>query len=193
MRTRVRAAALLTVAVLALGACKASVNVSSGESSPAAASGGSNTYSDNGVTFQYPSSWTTHAPASMAAQTGSAQWTTTLASGQGQNLIIVTAYGLNFAVNSGNIDKIKSQVSQTLGNIAQQAGGTFGGNLAPTTMGGFPGYQADITVGGGLASSVVVVFDGQTEYFMNCQYDSSGKSDVLAACDQVKGSFQATG
>lgn len=195
MRTNLRAAALLVVVMMALGACKASVTVTTNGSS-GSAGGGGNTYDKNGVAFQYPSNWQELTPASTSAQTGNEAWSATFGPGTGQNVVVVTAYALNLEINAGNVDKVKSEVASTLGNIAKAAGGSFNGSLTPTTMGGFPGFQADISVAGtsgeSLQSSVVVVFNGKTEYFVNCQYDSSSKSDVLAACDQIKGSFKAT-
>lgn len=196
MRTNLRAAALLVVTVMALGACKASVTITGGSPS-AGGGGGGNTYNDNGVTFQYPSDWQELTPASTSAQTGNQAWSATFGSASGQNVIVVTAYTLNVEINAGNVDKVKGEVASTLSGIAKQAGGSFDGNLTPTTMGGFPGFKADISVAGTggetLQSAVVVVFaPGKTEYFVNCQYDSSSQSEILTACDQIKGSFQAT-
>jgi hypothetical protein len=195
MRTNLRAAALLVVAAMALGACKASVTVTTNGSS-GSAGGSYNTYNDNGVSFQYPSAWQELTPTSPAAQTGSQSWSATFGPTSGQNVVVVTAYTLPLEVNAGNLDKVKSQVASTLGKIATQAGGSFSGNLSPTTMGGFPAFQADISVSGTsgttLQSSVIVAFNASTEYFVNCQYDSSSKNDVLSACDQIKGSFKST-
>jgi hypothetical protein len=196
MRMNLRATALLIVTVMALGACKASVTVTTNDST-GSAGGGGNTYNDNGVTFQYPSDWQELTPASTSAQTGNEAWSATFGSESGQNVIVVTAYTLNVEINAGNVDKVKGQVASTLSKIATQAGGSFDGSLTPTTMGGFPGFKADISVAGTsgetLQSSVIVAFaPNKTEYFVNCQYDSSSQSEVLTACDQIKGTFQAT-
>ena len=38
-------------------------------------------------------------------------------------------------------------------------------------------------------STIVLAFNGTTEYFVNCQYTAAKAAGVMRACDQVVGSF----
>ena len=38
--------------------------------------------------------------------------------------------------------------------------------------------------------NLLLLFDGATEYFLNCQYTPSGAEEMKQGCDQVVESFQ---
>jgi hypothetical protein len=41
-------------------------------------------------------------------------------------------------------------------------------------------------------SHVVLVYDGKTEYYLNCQYTPDGATEMKAGCDQAVASFQVS-
>jgi hypothetical protein len=37
------------------------------------------------------------------------------------------------------------------------------------------------------------VFNGTSEYLLNCQYTADTKAEILTGCDQIVSTFQVTG
>jgi hypothetical protein len=62
------------------------------------------------------------------------------------------------------------------------------------TVDGLPAIQLEATAinvnGVETKSHVVLVYDGNIEYFLNCQYTPDGEAEMTAGCDQVVASFQ---
>jgi hypothetical protein len=66
---------------------------------------------------------------------------------------------------------------------------------APLTVGGFPGASYDLLALPGLRSGqtrLIVLLDGDTQYFINCQSTPERRAAVTAACDQALATLQRT-
>lgn len=135
-----------------------------------------------GITFEYPGDFERTEDVDIAQSAGQAQKTVALAQSE-DNAIFVQRYALNRAVTAKDADAIRSELDQVLAR------------LASTDV---KGRQID--VGEPLAfryeieklrqpedgrSTIVAVFDGRTEYFLNCQSVPDGREELEEACERA--------
>lgn len=207
MTRSLRTSVLAAAAILILSACSASVNIGEGDTGATGTTGttgstdtgttGGNTYEGNGVSFSYPEDWQELESTGVQASTGGELWTVLVGPGPGADTVILTGYPLQQEVNESNVADVEAEIVSTLTSLSQQAGGAFDGELTEAEMGGLPGFEGSLTANGpdgqAVTSTVVLVFDGSIEYFLNCQYEPDGEAEVQAACEQVRSSFQVTG
>jgi hypothetical protein len=152
--------------------------------------GSAQTYRAHGVSFDYPAGWQelgyTNAEYGGAAKL----WDTAVGPGMPYDFILVEAYRVRLAVTAQNIDAGVPAVESLL----QQAGMTVHGTPEKITMAGLPGLRFRVT--GTVdrtryADTLVLAFNGTTEYFVRCEYTTGMAAEVGRACDQVVGSFHA--
>jgi len=159
--------------------------------SPSAAASGQ-TYSGNGVSFQYPESWQNLKLTGTKASTGSQLWNQTFGI-DGVNFVSVSGYAINVPITSADIDQQKNGIGQQIAGLFTQAGGSLDSGPTVETMAGLPALgftgTAQSPNGQSVNSRLVLAFDGTTEYFVNCQYDTSGQSEIVSGCDMVVGTF----
>jgi hypothetical protein len=194
-----RKAPILATAAFAilLAACSASVGVNDGDASPESttAIGGESSYAENGITLDYPSDWEALDQAGATTSTGGNElWTQGFGpEAQGSNVVIVSAYQLKLDVGDVPPEQLKTEIEATLDQLAQQAGGSRVGELEEASLGSLAGFQATINAesaeGAPVQSRVVFGFDGDTEYFLNCQYEPSAKAQILGGCDTMQQTF----
>jgi hypothetical protein len=187
-----RGSTLLLVLALVLGACARDPELGTGD-----AGGSGRVYSDNGVSFTYPSGWDELDAQSGAHTSGSNQlWTATVGPGQ-TDLVNLSAYQLSLEVTEDNIGDIESEIDQVIQGIVAQAHATVSSGPEQTTIAGFPAYKYEWT---GVqvndeekSSEVYLVFDSKTEYFFNCQFSDQAAADVTAGCHMILDSFETKG
>ena len=194
------AAAALVAATLT--ACSGSVGVSGGASSAGSPAGSSASmgasYTDNGVAFDYPTSWRLLQQTGATSSTGGNQlWTQAVGPGQSpSSVVIVSAYQLRLDVSKVEPGQLKTEIDATLDQLAQQAGGSRVGGLQDATLGALSGYQATINAqspsGQSVQSRVVFGFDRDIEYYVNCQYEPDARTPILNGCDAIQGTFAVT-
>jgi uncharacterized RDD family membrane protein YckC len=180
---RHRGLALVPLAIVLLAALGLSVyRVTS--------AGSAQTYRAHGVSFDYPAGWQevgyTNAEYGGAAKL----WATAVGPGMPYAIILVEAYRVGLAVTAQNIDA----GVPALESLLQQAGETVQGTPEKITMAGLPGLRFRVT--GTVdrtryADTLVLAFNGTTEYFVRCEYTTGMAAEVGRACDQVVGSFHA--
>ncbi|HZP89515.1 MAG TPA: PsbP-related protein [Actinomycetota bacterium] len=201
MRTRIRIPLVLALAsALALVGCSGNGGGgSTATSSPTGVPGGTSTpsasgktFSGNGISFQYPESWQEFTLSGTTASSGNQLWNETVGI-DAINFVSVSGYTINIPITSGNIDDQKAGIGQQISDLFAQAGGGIDSGPTDETMAGLPALgftgTANNPDGQPVSSRLVLAFDGTTEYFVNCQYDDSGQSELLAGCDQIVGSF----
>lgn len=190
------AAVALIPAILA--ACSAGGDPPAEEPSPTAAAGGSaetTSYSDNGVSFDYPVEWRLLDQTGATSSTGGDQlWTQALGLGVSEaSVVIVSAYQLRLDVSKVPPDQLKTEIDATLDQLAQQAGGSRVGGLTEASLGSLDGYEATIDAtspaGADVQSRVVFGFDRDLEYYVNCQYEPDARTVILDGCDTIQDSF----
>ena len=188
------AIALAAVVVLgaACGGDSDEPEVTSEEGGESAAS-----YSDNDVTFDYPSDWEEFPEAeATATSTGSNElWSATVGPDK-TNLVNVTAYKLNIDVTEENVDSIEGELDQVIQGVVDQAGGEITSGPTAEDVAGFPAYTytwEGVEVDGEPKdSSAYFVFVDDIEYFFNCQYSDDTEEDIQAGCDQILETFEVS-
>lgn len=196
-----KAAAIAGACVVIAGgatACSSSSS-SSSSASPSASSSPSvvtSTYSDNGVTFQYPQEWEERQQNS-GASTGTQLWTQSFGpSTSTSNLAIVSAYSVNIDITEENIASTQGEIETTIANLAKQANGTVTSPVKIESTAGLPGFTADVQVktqsGTTVDSTLWLFFQGKTEYFINCQAVPEAVTEMMAGCQVIRDTFKPT-
>jgi hypothetical protein len=155
-----------------------------------------NTYSENDVTFDYPEEWQEFSADAAASSMGSNElWDTTVGPDD-TNLVNITAYQLNIEVTDENIADIEQELDGVIQQVVDQAGGTIASGPTQSTLAGFPAYEYEwngVQVDGEAKDSrAIFLFNGDVEYFLNCQYSAETEEDVLAGCQLVLDTFEST-
>jgi hypothetical protein len=155
-----------------------------------------NTYNENDVTFDYPEEWQEFSADAAASSMGSNElWDTTVGPDD-TNLVNITAYQLNIEVSDANIADIETELDGVIQGVVDQAGGTIASGPTQTTLAGFPAYEYEwsgVQVNGEAKDSrAIFLFNGDVEYFMNCQYSAETEEDVLAGCQLILDTFEAS-
>jgi hypothetical protein len=186
----VAAAAVAAPMTLAASACSATVSVGN---SPATA-GGTQAYRAHGVLFDYPAGWLEE---NLPAPAGSGWlWRIGFAPGTGANLIAVEARRLSIPLGAGNLAAVSSQLEPLVRRFFAQEGGALVAGPQPITVRGLPGLrfggtgaEHDGTV---IGNTLVFVFNGTTEYAINCQHTRANAGAMQRACGQVLRTFTAS-
>lgn len=152
-------------------------------------------YSENDVSFDYPEEWDEFNADAAASSMGSNElWDATVGVDD-TNLVNITAYQLNVEVTEDNLADIESELDGVIKQVVQQAGGTIASGPTATTLAGFPAYEYewnDVDVDGDPKDSrAIFMFNGDVEYFLNCQYSADSEEDILAGCELILDTFEA--
>lgn len=134
------------------------------------------------ITFRYPASLEEADDLIFGSTSGSAD---TARAGVGinkANVILVSRYDLRRPVTTANVDGVKAEVDGVIENLA--------GKRVPgrrVEFGGLPGYAYRVPLGSpsGRVSRLYVLFDGQVEYFFNCQSTPEARVELDGACDEA--------
>jgi len=104
---------------------------------------------------------------------------------------------MTVAITPENIEEASTEISDSLSQLLTQSGGSIDSGPQRATMGGLPALDFTGTTkapdGSAVQARMVFAFDGTDEYYVYCQYSSTGKAQVLEACTQVVRTFQLTG
>ena len=154
----------------------------------AAACGGSGdgtkTFDEDGFnfTFTYPGEFETAENVEFSTSAGGTAKERAAIALDSDNLIAVTRFDLKVSVTKANLAQVKSELDSVIGQVAKRE--VAGKQIE---IGGFPGYEYEF----GLAepatgrSRFVVLFDGKTEYTVNCQSTESKRDELLAGCREA--------
>jgi hypothetical protein len=198
MRNLARVAALAVIPAILVSCSSAADRSGDGPSAsptPVGSTPETSSYADNGVSFDYPSDWQLLDQTGATSSTGGDQlWTQALGLGLSEaSVVIVSAYQLRLDVSKVPPEQLKTEIDATLDQLTQQAGGSRVGGLETTTLGSLHGYEATIDAtspaGSAVQSRVVFAFDGDLEYYVNCQYEPDARSAILDGCDAIQESF----
>jgi len=186
----------LAAVVLALVAAACGGTEGGAADAPADGSAPSRTYSDNGVTFEYPEGWEEFPAEASATAAGSSElWSATVGPDK-TNLVNLTAYRLNVAVTEENLTSIEAELDGVIQGVVKQAGGTITSGPTAEEVAGFPAYTymwEDVEVDGEPKDSAAYfLFDDKKEYFFNCQFSEQTQDEVQAGCEQILDSFVVT-
>src|ERR1022692_672773 len=186
--------ALLPVALVALVATGLSAGrapVTAGRA--AVGADGAHTYRGHGVSFSYPAGWQSES-ASSSDGGGTRLWQTAFDSATGTGLVWIGAYEMDSAVVAGNLGLAAPQVTRQVRSRAEHGGGTVQAGPRQIKVDGLPSLRSRVTGlsdGTPVETTLVVIFDGTTEYTVACSYFHSGAAEAQAACGQVLSTFRA--
>jgi hypothetical protein len=180
--------------VVALVAGLAVVSLTGGDDTPGSAD--DNHFSDHGVSFDYPSDWQDFGPASFQVNSGDVQWSESFGAQAGSNGAIVTEYALKKDVSSVSEAALQAELDRLFTSTVDQAGGQLTQPLSQTTVNGMPGYQVSFTSTTGgvdLTTDMVLVFQGNQQWNIQCQYAAADQQDVRPGCQQIWDTFTIEG
>ena len=136
-----------------------------------------------GLTFDYPDEFEVSDDVSASIQVGGAS------DGKSKgvrldekNGIVIQSYELNAEVTEANLGQFKPQLDAL---VTQGIGKAISGRR--TTAAGLRGYeyQFDLPRPAGARSRLAILFDGRTQYTVNCQYTKSKRRKVVDACGKA--------
>lgn len=174
-------ALLLSLAALALTAC--------GDDS----SSDTATFEGDGYpfTFEYPGDWGTASDISVNNEVSSGNASNLKGVGPADdNGIFLATYTTSEPITDQNIDQAKAALDRLVAQADPSAKGTVG------EVGGFPSVSFDavpVSDPSDAETNVVALFDGTSEYFINCQWTSDHEDEVKDACDQLRSTLKKTG
>jgi hypothetical protein len=134
------------------------------------------------ITFEYPGDFERTTDINAERSEGTAEKSVALAMSE-DNAIFVQRYALKQAVTPDDADAVKKELDRVLGDLAgtEQSGRRIdvGGPLAFRYEVGRLQEPEDGR------STIVALFDGDTEYFINCQSVPDGREELDEACDRA--------
>jgi uncharacterized RDD family membrane protein YckC len=154
---------------------------------------GPQTYRGHGVSFVYPGDWQQENDRLTSNRGAQQLWTTSVGPGTPLDAVTVTAYLLTREVTAGDIGSVIPELQ----SLARQLFGQFKGSLqkgpGKSTVGGLPAVLFDgagTVHGTRVISTLVFIFDGSTEYYVDCQRTNAQSVNVAHGCVQVVSSFR---
>jgi hypothetical protein len=163
-----------------------------------ALSGGDKTFEGDGFSFSYPEEWTEGEEFEARAQLGrEATSQVAVAPGHGQDGVLVEVGPVSPSISGGNIDQFKAEFAQAVESLFQEVEGELTAGPARVQVGGLPALRFEATgvtsQGVRTRSRLTLVFDGLTQYTVNCQFTPEGAEEIERGCDQVLSSFRVEG
>lgn len=150
------------------------------------------TFSGNGVSFAFPEDWDEFTVSETSASAGNELWSEAIGIDD-VNFVSIAGYEINIDITSTNIDEQAEHVGEQMGALFAQAGGDLVSGPDITEIDGLPALAFVGTAvnpsGTTVESRLVLAFDGMTEYFVNCQYDDRGESEIVAGCNLILSTF----
>lgn len=134
------------------------------------------------ITFEYPGDFERTTDVNAERGVGEAEESVALAMSE-DNAIFVQRYDLGESVTPANVKSVKRQLDKVLSRLA---GTEVSGKQIDA--GGLLAFRYEIDKlqqpeDG--RSTIVAVFDGDTEYFINCQSVPDGREELDEACERA--------
>ncbi len=190
MTITLKNAAIAVTAVAALGLIGCSSNSSNSSKAPQ-----TKVMVSDGVSYQYPDAWDVRPDITTKAQTGKGLWQQAVGASD-IDIAILTAYDVGSEVTPQDLPGLQSEVEGLLKGIAEQAGGSVTSAVTIEKTAGYPGFTQQLTIktpdGKSVQSTVWLFFKGNTQFFLNCQYQSDTQTQTLAGCDTIRTTFKVT-
>ncbi len=163
-------------------------------------------YNDHGVSFHYPHDWAPAKSKGVNVKTSNGAWTEMFSPtaaardplGTTADIVFLTEFDTSNAMDKKTLAASKDSITASVRNVAEKAGGSLLGGPTEVTMGGLPGYEYRISAktirGRESASRLVIVWNGATEYSLNCQHLASGTraAEIERGCKMIVDSFKLT-
>jgi hypothetical protein len=106
----------------------------------------------------------------------------------------VNVYRLNAAVTESNLEAVANEFLAVLEQGFRQAGGHMTGVPTSEPVAGLPTLSVTGTAstpkGVHVVEQVTVIFDGNTEYYLVCQFTPEHAEEMRQGCTQIFESFK---
>ena len=155
-------------------------------------------YKGHGISFRYPKDWEPAVFTGERAQNASGIWSEALkprSSSSKADMIFMSEYRTPVAITKQNRATYADEVASSVSNVATRAGGSLLAGPTMVSMGGLPGYgfriRAKTRDNLSSESLILLVWNGRSEYYLNCQHEAGGRyaAEVERACDKIIDSF----
>ncbi len=148
------------------------------------------TFSEEGfdITFEYPEDFEDISGLTFESEAGAEAGGTTAIGLDGTNLIAVQRFDLTTEVTDQNFDQAKPEIDQLFSQVAgEQVSGQ------ETEVAGLPALEYEVTIDQAedIQTRAVAIFDGDTEYLLNCQAGAELREQIQAACDLALETFES--
>ncbi|HKA69943.1 MAG TPA: RDD family protein [Actinomycetes bacterium] len=186
---RHRAIAAVVMSVLLLGLAGFAAQQADGSAEEIS------TYQGNGVSFDYPAGWRQGSGETGASSGGADTLWSTAVGVADRDLVTIQVYPLNVPVTEQNLDAVKPELEQLVGQLAAQLDGSVRSGPDEVTMAGLPGVRFEVTGtvdGISFQSLLVFAFADATEYFINCQHTDENADEIGQGCEQIMRTFTLT-
>jgi PsbP len=114
--------------------------------------------------------------------------------GSVSDILSVDVYRTRVAVTEENIAELTDQFAAEIDALVRQAQGRITRGPARVTIDGLPGLRFEASAldpeGVRIQSLLAFVFDGRTEYALNCQFTPEAAEEMKRGCDQAVESFE---
>ena len=142
---------------------------------------------DFDVTFEYPSDFDPLDDISFNRSAGSSAVATAGVGLDSTNLLALQRFDLNIEVTEDNIDEVQPEADML---FSQLAGEEVEGK--DVEVGGLPAleYEITLTEPADAQTRATAIFDGSTQYLLNCQSTAAEEDAVTAACDTALETFE---
>lgn len=184
--------ALLVAAAFAAG-CGGGDEEEGSSSEPEAAQPSTETnetFSEEGfdIAFEYPEDFEVLEDVQFSQSAGVPAANTTGVGLDGTNLLAVQRFDLNTKVTDQNFQAVKKEADQV---FSQAAGEQVSGE--ETEVAGLPALQYDVTIDAAedIQTRAIAIFDGNTEYLLNCQSGAEQREVIEAACDLALETYES--
>ncbi|MGI8686274.1 MAG: DUF4190 domain-containing protein [Acidimicrobiales bacterium] len=190
------------VAGIALGAAETvvfAVMVVTGSLSLTASVGDSSVldakYRGNGIAFTYPSTWEESDTVTVDRKArGGGKLFQTVIGRADHDLIVIQAFRLERPVTEVSADEVQGELEDLVAGLLGDDGEVLSGPT-PVEVGALAGYSFTFSLRTAekvdLRSKMTFLFDGSTEYTINCQHNRYA-GQVAKACAQVLDTFHTT-
>lgn len=167
-------------------------------------SSGDRKYEGHGISFNYPHNWAPAESKGVNVKTSSGLWTEMFSptaaakdpAGTTADIVFITEFATDVAVTKKSLAASVDNITASIAQVAEKAGGKLLDGPTELTMGGLPGYEyrisAETVKGRKSESRLVVVWNGRTEYSLNCQHRVGGTlaDEIERGCKMVVESFK---
>lgn len=153
------------------------------------------TYHAHGVSFKIPYGWR-RMSLTKQTETGNEIWSESFGPRSGSDLVGVTAYATKFVVTQKNAAERAPDVAASLKDTLTSAGGILLDGPTLTAIGDMAGYRFETAFPGEngvtLQSRLLMVWNGHTEYFFNCQHakGSPRNAEIKRGCETITSTFK---
>lgn len=155
-------------------------------------------YESHGISFHYPKSWKRAKFSGLSAQNASGVWSEAFKprSSSKADMVFITEYRTPVAITKKNRSSYSDDVASSVASVAKQAEGSLVAGPTLVSMGGLPGYGFRIsakTVSGlSSESRILLVWNGKTEYYLNCQHKVDGRfaTEIERGCRTIESTFE---